>query len=52
MAYVRTMGRNGLAPDNANDILGTNIDLVIIPDLFYAVAKTLATSADVFNTTH
>ena len=43
---------NGLAPDNANDILGTNIDLVIIPDLFYAVAKTLATSADVFNTTH
>ena len=29
-----------------------NIDLVIIPDLFLSVAKSLATSADAFKTTY
>jgi hypothetical protein len=35
------------------DLLGgKNIDLVVLPDLFYSVMKTLATSVDKFNTTH
>jgi hypothetical protein len=61
IVYVKgdKLSGNNHVPDDAVDVLknngapeGTNIDLVIIPDLFYAVVKTLATSADTFNTTH
>jgi hypothetical protein len=31
---------------------GKNIDLVVIPDLFYSIVKTMATSADAFKTTY
>lgn len=43
----------GLVP-GTGDVLanGKNIDLVIIPDLFYSIVKTLGPTADAFGSTH
>jgi hypothetical protein len=49
-------GESAGLPDNgiSGDVLPgqKNIDLVIIPDLFYSVVKSLASSADKFKTTY